>query len=394
MRPLLEFRAGRFEARQSRIALLGSRKALRSAFTLIELLIVVTISLILLAATAATFNYSLNADRVRSTARQFQSFLAGARDKAIHANDIRGVRLLLDPNNNHTVSGMQYIGSPQQETSQNGTGALQLDPNDTNGYTVMLPSTSGANRWKLLKSQGYLQVGCRIQIPNATGPWFTVAALGVDPTVVAPAVVSAFNPKLILSRPVAGLIGGSIPAGFTGPGSGYVLELGPSILGDAQPVLFPRGVVIDLDGSNLPAVWRPLIGYVGGVSQSYSPQMDILFSPRGTIVGDCAGMGMVHLHFADGGEVVNWNASPLLNGRNPTYYNTATYPLPVVPANNLNVAPPINILTKDRILATLAPLTGNVGVYYVNEAIVSTNTTTPIASDPYSFAETGRVANK
>ena len=64
----------------------------RSAFTLMELLVVITIIVVLLSMTALTLRFSNESDRVRGAARQIQSFLSGARDRAIYAKESRGVR--------------------------------------------------------------------------------------------------------------------------------------------------------------------------------------------------------------------------------------------------------------------------------------------------------------
>ena len=74
----------------------------RRGFTLIELLIAITIFLILGAATLAAVGAFREGDRVSGSARQVQSFVSGARDRAIYTNRTdagprpRGVRFLLN----------------------------------------------------------------------------------------------------------------------------------------------------------------------------------------------------------------------------------------------------------------------------------------------------------
>lgn len=355
----------------------------RRGFTLIELLVVITIVLVLSVVVLASFNYSINGDRVRSAARQFQSFVAGARDKAIFANEIRGVRLLLDPNDNHAVAGMQYIGSPQTEsgtlTFNPSPNAVSVNPNfpgpfDTTGRTVFF--SFGDTRWSSLKRRGLLRVGARIQIPAKTGQWYTVSAINLSNS------SATGEPVLTLNAPNTDLASssGAIP---------YILELGSTILGDAQPVLFPRGVVIDLDGSQLPFGWRAAsLNYpTNPPASSYSPRMDILFTPRGTVVGDLVGTGMLHLHFADTFDVAKWHTSTNANWSRTTTTYAATA-LPQIPADSAGTTTPI--VTRDRVLATLSPRTGNVGIHYVNTA----NASNSLAVDPFKFAETGQVANK
>jgi prepilin-type N-terminal cleavage/methylation domain-containing protein len=88
------------------------RTAVRSGLTLIELLIVVTIFLVLTTFTVVAVDFTFEAERVSSGARQVQSLLEGARDRAIRAREPRGVRFLLDPDpaNGRMVSSMVYIG--------------------------------------------------------------------------------------------------------------------------------------------------------------------------------------------------------------------------------------------------------------------------------------------
>ncbi len=347
----------------------------RPAFTLIELLVVILLVLIVTTITVVSVNFSNNADRMRAGARQMQSLIGGARDRAIYAKEIRGLRLLLDPNDNHAVSAVQYIGSPERDTQ----GTLGFD---SAGSTV----TGVGTRWQSLRRRGFLKVGSRIQIPRDTGTWFTVAAL------------SSTTEVLQLNRANRDLAGSSAQVNFA-------LELAPGILGDSQPVQFPRGVVIDLDGSQVPIAWRP-----SGLTLSYPTQMDILFTSRGTVVGDCASLGMIHLHFADAGDVVKWNgpstsSNPGTRGRNSQNYFPTL--LPLVPADDPTITAPV--VARDRILVTLISRTGNAAVHHVNVTNIATLPLSnppytlytsanfdrqKIADDPFLFAETGEVANK
>ncbi len=332
----------------------------RRAFTLVELLVVLAIVLILAAVTIASVNFSYNADRMRAGGRQLQSFLMGARDKAIYANEVRGVRLLLDPNDNHAVSAVQYIGAPQRET-----GMLTID---STGRIINLIS---GTPWFNLFNRGFLKVGNRIQIPRDTGSWFTISAIQTDTTKTPPIK------SLILNRPNSDLAGTVNPISFT-------LELASTPLGDAQPVQLPRGTVIDLDGSQIPSTWRPV-----SLTKSYSPQMDILFTPRGTVVGDASAYGIVHLLISDASDVLKWKSTATLNGRNSTYQASS---LPLVPAENTVPSPPI--VPKDRIIVTITTRTGNVAVYPINPVPQSSSGNPSLAADPFLFAESGRVANK
>src|SRR4029077_16315683 len=77
----------------------------RSGFTLTELLVVITIILILSTLVFAVFNAGRSSDRMRSAARVAQSAFLGAKDRALHAKDLRGVRLTRDVNSVDPVTG-------------------------------------------------------------------------------------------------------------------------------------------------------------------------------------------------------------------------------------------------------------------------------------------------
>ncbi len=61
----------------------AARRRYRASFTLLELLVSLGIILILATLTMRLLNATLNSDRIRNAAREFQSFLAGARDRAV-----------------------------------------------------------------------------------------------------------------------------------------------------------------------------------------------------------------------------------------------------------------------------------------------------------------------
>ena len=72
-----------------------------AGFTLVEMLISVGILIILTTLSAAVYTTTASADRIRSSARQVQSALGGARDrqiKILKTNPLatRGLRLLVD----------------------------------------------------------------------------------------------------------------------------------------------------------------------------------------------------------------------------------------------------------------------------------------------------------
>ena len=128
--------------------------------------------------------------------------------------------------------------------------------------------------------------------------------------------------------------------------------------------------------------------------------MDVLFTPRGTVVGDCASLGMIHLHFADAGDVVRWKQ---INGRSSTEYRPLSIDNTAMVPADIPGTPGTTVVTRDRILVALATRTGNATVHHVDvtntaaqpmAASTYTIDLTRIADDPFRFAETGEVANK
>ncbi len=329
----------------------------RSGFTLVELMIVVSIILLLATITLVSVNFSYSRDRVRAAGRQLQSFIAGARDRAIYQKEVRGVRLILDPANTHTAVAVQYVGAPDRWTE----GFVTLYANDV----VSVPSGL------FLQSNGLLAVGTQIEIPKDSGAFFTVASVAIaDPNISNNGLV-----KLNRGVPVFTALGQT---------TSFSLLLKPMLLPGSEPVPFPPGVVIDLDGSNLPSSWRPGIANTG---QSYSSTMDILFNPRGSVTGDVAGNGILHLLLADAGDVILWSSIPgRIQKANPT---STEWSPPIVPANGAAGTP---IVRKDQIIVSLNGRSGNVSVHQVNPTNISPADL--VADDPYSFAETGQVSNQ
>jgi len=297
----------------------------RSAFTLVEILVVISILAILTVITITSINFALSSDLTRGASRQVQSYLAGARDRAIYAKEPRGVRFILDPANPTAVTSMIYIApSPNWEQ-----GIIRLERTDADSNSVADSASvfyvrGDGTDWASLASRDLIKQGSRIKIPgDDSGTWYVIDVDGSG--------VSGGTELLRLTVPYRDP-GTSDPTeviAFT-PGSGpstYLLELPPVILSGEEPTLLPNNTGIDLDRSFLPASWRPPIDSThvsrGGDSQPgkagvdddssggaddngellwpgtddyrlYSSQLDLMFSPRGSVLGSEAGSGKIH----------------------------------------------------------------------------------------------------
>jgi len=349
----------------------GTQKASKAVtlrgFTLIEMLVVITIILILAAVTVSTINVTINGDKVRAGARQVQSYLEGARDRAIFAKEPRGVRFLLDPTDPRTVSSLVYIAptdpwtegtvllerpdgdsdgnpanqdmgdplnqSPYVDSGDNGVWVLRGFDGDSSQYT----KDTG---WKELYDRGVLRDGNRIQIPYGTGSWYTI-----DTRLLAQADVSDGNPpvRLLLQQEYRepADTGSSTVQAFerASPSLKYRLELLPAPMPNQEPILLPKGAVVHLDrcssfpddppagmptvlpntrGNRLPSSWKFTLSPAPSSNWlprfGYTPYCDIMFSPRGTVTGPEASTGLIHLYIADQKDAdrdrTDWSLNP------------------------------------------------------------------------------------
>lgn len=231
----------------------------RNGFTLIELLVAITILGILSALTFTMVNVTMDSDRISSASREVQSFLEGARNRAVYAKAPRGVRFIVNPDDPSTVSSMLYVGAPSFftgsfETSIGSPGLVNVGASDMQAELDNL-----ANR-------GLLTDGARIKVPRS-GPdarWYTVAFNGTD---------------WLLTKPFSGAVDGAMQ---------FDLELSPAILPNQEPRVLARNVVIDLDNSRIPAAWT-----LPGAT------LEILFSPKGNVMGSVGASGRIHLVLSD-----------------------------------------------------------------------------------------------
>jgi prepilin-type N-terminal cleavage/methylation domain-containing protein len=377
----------------------------RRGFTLVELLIVVSVLLILAVMVASAINVTISGDKVRAGARQVQSYLAGARDRAIYAREPRGVRFLLDPTNNRTVSSMVFIG-PTDPWSQ---GAIQIErldadndgiadstapfvvrgfDNDPGGdYRANSPTD-----WYNLFQQGMIINGStRIKIPNDdTGQWYTFTT----------ELLFQNNPRLHLTTAYQGPgqpnpTAGALPAFAQNSGPvTYLMELPPTVLPNQEVVLLPKGSVVHLDrcsnnfeqvdnvtpasgrGNKLPDYWKNFPSTSSDPSGfDYISRMDVMFSPRGVVVGNAAQRGIIHLYIADQKDA----------DRDRLYWgNPSSYPTVSAPEYGVWADPTAQGYERgDHVILSIFTRTGAVSTHQIYS-----NT------DPFRLAETGEVAGK
>jgi prepilin-type N-terminal cleavage/methylation domain-containing protein len=415
------------------------KQDVRKGFTLVELLVVVTILALLLTMTVMAVNFNRDNERVVSATLQIQSFLSGARDRAIYAKEARGVRFFLDTTNYRAITAMAYI-DPAEYWSD---GVIQLrrwDLND-NGVTDSSPAdiigdgtanedptqvrvVAGSDPgWWELKRRGLLFDGLRIRIPKGpTGTWYSVNTRLIDTT-----VAKAEVQKLILE--VAYADPGDTPtsqavAFSSGGPVDYELELPPRIL-PMDPVKLPFDTIIDLDASKVPLSWRPGTTLASGGSGNlqYSQFMDVIFSARGNVIGGAAAEGVIHFYVCDAQDSITLkeayvasrtpvasvtgtmlfteNGIPLDNSR-VMRFNAEVRGNRFIPTSEIRTqnaawltghdtsAGEAPYLCRDRRIVTLFTQTGGVSTHPVNVASDTAPDFDGIEDDPFLFAETGR----
>jgi hypothetical protein len=151
----------------------------------------------------------------------------------------------------------------------------------------------------------------------------------------------------------------------------FEIELLPAVLPNSEPRELPRGVVIDLEASRsrdlmnaeskLPQAWWD------NTNNRYVTTMDIIFSPRGTMIGQSSGYGLISLVVADVADVEQTN----YNGAGVSYDFTTR------PQRDL-----------ERIV-TINPTTGSIFTSHINFADGNGDS---IPDDPFRYAETGETA--
>ena len=377
----------------------------RRGFTLIELMVVITIMLILFGMTVYGINFTRDADKVRGAAAQVQSFLSGARDRAIYAKESRGVRFFVDPRNPRSVSAMAYI-QPGQKWSYGTVDLERLDINpqnnvpDASDVIVVRGEKLG---WWQLKRRGLLTDGSRIRIPSGSSTSYEV-----DTSLINITALPTGADFLLLRIPYSDA-GGDSNAVVAHSGMTYELEL-PAQLLPQEPSLLPEGAVVDLDGSKIPTAWRPDAKDAAG---QFSPYMDIFFSPRGNVVGSATGAGLIHFYICDGEDSLNLKTQYLASiaDDDPAWPNAGEpntgSPLdtlerelrtrPFVPGNEIfggwlaGTSATEPYLVKDRKLISIFAQTGAISVGAVD---VTDADGDGFADAPFALAQSGKGAKR
>lgn len=343
----------------------------QAGFTLVELLVVIGVLVVLTTLTVTLVNVTQNEDRIRAGAAQVQSYLEGARDRAIHAGEPRGVRFLPDTNNPNVATSLIYIGSPsiygdpEKDRKRFLTPRLYTYPMSTTTEIVLdspdiisrNPQDPDNSDWGNFYLRGLIVPGESIIQINRQPYTFQRKNL---PNV---------GIRYVLTSDRAITVNQSVQ---------YFLHLKPSVLPNQEPRLLPRDVVIDLNSS-----WKnQVIPNSWGSPGSYGT-MDILFSPEGTVTGVEAASGVIHLVLADQADVdLGFNVG--VDQFDPDVD---------VPNNTNGPEPPITRTTDQRIVSVRTQ-SGTISVHNVDptDTDLGVFTSNNVADDPFKFAARGESA--
>ncbi len=389
------------------------RSVVRSGFTLVELLVVIGIILLVGAITLSAVNLTISGDRVRGAARQVQSYLEGARSRAVYGGNIAaqskgavsagdaqgvGVRFIREPNSS-LVSSFVYI---QQVTPYSSL---------SNNQTISIGN--GAEK----RSLNFAANTALDRIPRELVP--SVAEIYISDD-------NSFEPaeRYRVIRPSAS--GGSwmLTSDYIGVGTGpfpnrhFKIRLLAEPMPNQEPRSLGNGVVIDLRHSRIPISWRAPTGW--------SDRLDLMFDSTGTVKGEVSAMGMIEFYVTDRSDALLFAppCAPFWSASRRYYLNDMVAPFPTrtdiiyqatqVTGGQLSgasapawtntpgatiadnevtwtcVAAPdgCSNAKKDRLVVSLMPQTGATAVHPVYVSLPNED------ADPFRYAESGETARQ
>lgn len=292
----------------------GFMRRTHRGFTLVELLIVLAILLVLFGLVITVFQTNQGTDRMRAAARQLQSSILGARDRALHEYGknksgfdtkpiYRGLRLIPDSTDPSVATSFIYVTSLEPWTGNvsvgrpdvNGDGSADDNNNSTiDGNEDVVRTIRGVNTgWLEEAKAGIIKDGNRIRI----GSWYTISLSRMRGADGKLGTGDDVDNILVLTADyrTTGIVW---PARDAHTNQAAVLERTPTPSPGEQPITLPSNCVVDLDNSRIPRAWW------NSSTGLYAENMDIMFSPRGTVQGPNSAEGIFHFVIAETNDTV------------------------------------------------------------------------------------------
>jgi len=399
-------------------------RPIRKAFTLVEMLVVMTI-IILLAGMAYMFLPSLGQRKMASAADRISAWLLIAKQQAKRDGRPTGVRLIdtNNPNNPTSFTQMAYVQQPDDITFQGCTATCPQDSHRTPTPTPPLPNptlakfggnpnypgisdtqvvaifnaTAGTANSAVLGSASTAgQATVDFEAPVEPGDYIefmgigsvyqiTAVVLGTDPSLRV-AGISKNDPNrafLVLSNAPPATFTSAPPATTSGASNYRILRQPRKLLGE-EDLTFPDGTAIwatyvpDPTLANPPqpaTLWggtkngttsllpRKVVKTNSTVS---TPFYEIMFSPDGNVISQGAGNDKLYL----------WLYDTTLTGND------------VLPPNqNLWQFTPVPVTGQPPLIISIQIRTGLIGTFPVDP---TPNPNTGYPLHPYAFANLGR----
>lgn len=338
----------------------------RRGFTLVELLVAITIIVILTALVLAAFSQN-DADRLSAAARLVQSHIEGAKSRAISDQKARGIRLIADDNDPFIANSIVYIGANDFVSGLLIDIRQNIGDDTTSADDFWEIEAAAGGAWNRLLLRDLVRVGCRIEIPEGSGTWLSLSGANFDPANNVMSIAGHFSPSTWQTDSTiiqAGRYVTNYPrnsAGGLDPAITYRLEIAPTILPNSSPARFPRGICIDIAASNVPAGWSP------------GDTIEIMFNSTGQPDGH---IGLINLYVTTLADV------ELTRGMFPGHpANGGTLAPPIVPAN-----PPSTPREEPFVLTVF----GQTGLTTTAPVDLADSDGDLMADDPFSYARRGR----
>jgi prepilin-type N-terminal cleavage/methylation domain-containing protein len=248
----------------------------RAAFTLMELLVVITLLLVLAGLAVLFVPRFQEQERAASGASQIQGWLMIAKSRAARDKLPRGIRLFPDKNDPNLVKELQFIEQPENFTG----GLIASEPAGTEDYEFVNLTGVDITNFQTDPLSWAIQPGDHLLIGDG--------GLMREIIGVVPANPSSNGGKLKLRPKAAGT-----PTFYpVTPTANYRIVRAPRVYGD-ESLKLPVNIAIDFTTGP-------------GKQQQYDPPSDpnsgvrdIMFAPSGEVIGSAGGNDKIVLWVRD-----------------------------------------------------------------------------------------------